>query len=163
MGLKLWIHLNIQLRPPLLSERLSWTCSFQNAKISIFGTWCKFLFNQILNSKWQWDQKCDSPQLVEVCFLVDNKKFQNKSSWLISQVMNWSIDRLSNWLIDTLHVKPWTNGPASSRKWTQVELAYETCVGWPNRLTSFLASTHKLQKKKHFKADFPLFHWLIIG
>ena len=37
-----------------------------------------------------------------------------------------------------------------------------TCVGWPNGLASFLANTSR-KKKKHFKADYPLFHWLIIG
>ena len=30
-------------------------------------------------------------------------------------------------------------------------------------LTSFLASARKSPKKGHFKADYPLFHWLIIG
>ena len=30
------------------------------------------------------------------------------------------------------------------------------------RKASFLASTRKSQKK-HFKADYPLFHWLVIG
>ena len=43
-------------------------------------------------------------------------------------------------------------------RWTWVA----TCVGWPNELASFLASTRK-SLKKHFKADYPLFHWLIIG
>ena len=37
----------------------------------------------------------------------------------------------------------------------------ETCVGWPNGLASFLASIRK-SLKKHFKVDYPLFHWLII-
>ena len=41
-------------------------------------------------------------------------------------------------------LKPWSNAPASSRKWTQVELAY--------RLASFLTSTRESQKT-HFKAD----------
>ena len=31
------------------------------------------------------------------------------------------------------------------------------------RLASFFVSTHKSQKKRHFKADYPLFYWLIIG
>ena len=31
------------------------------------------------------------------------------------------------------------------------------------RTRKFYASTRKSHKKKHFKADYPLFHWLIIG
>ena len=38
-----------------------------------------------------------------------------------------------------MFLKSWPNGPASSRKWTQVELA--------KRLASFFASSRKSQNK----------------
>ena len=31
------------------------------------------------------------------------------------------------------------------------------------RFASFFASTRKSRKKRHFKADYPLFYWLMIG
>ena len=60
-------------------------------------------------------------------------------------------------------LRPWPMGPSSNRKWTQVELAYRLALGGQTDLqTCFLSSAHKVQKK-HFKADSPLFHWLVIG
>ena len=50
---------------------------------------------------------------------------------------------MSRRVIAVHNIKPWSNGPASSRKWTCVE----TCVGWPNGLASFVASTRKWLKK----------------
>ena len=41
--------------------------------------------------------------------------------------------------------EPWPNGPASSRKWTQVELV-ETCVGWPNGSQVFREYTQVAKK-----------------
>ena len=52
------------------------------------------------------------------------------------------------------HLKPWPNGPASSRKWSQVELAQrlDLCFQTDSEVSSQVPSSRK--KKKHFKADY---------
>ena len=59
-------------------------------------------------------------------------------------------------------LKPWPNGPASSRKWMQVELAYRLALGSQMDLQVSWQVT-QVAKEKHFKADYHLFHWLTIG
>ena len=57
-------------------------------------------------------------------------------------------------VVSNFFQKPWSNGPASSRRWAQVELAW-TCVDlrWvAKRTASFLTRTCDSQKS-HFKAD----------
>ena len=58
-------------------------------------------------------------------------------------------------------VKPWPNGPASSRKWTQVELAQRLALG--GQTVSQVSWQVQASRKKKFKADNILFHWQIIG
>jgi len=53
-----------------------------------------------------------------------------------------------------IKIKLWTNGPTS---W----ICVETCVGWPNRCASFLASKPKSQTKSILRYTYPEFHWLI--
>ena len=59
-------------------------------------------------------------------------------------------------------LKPWSNGPASSRKWTQVELAWRLALGGQTD-SQVSSQVHATRKKRHIKADYPLFHWLVIG
>ena len=47
--------------------------------------------------------------------------------------------------------KPWPNEVASSRKWTQVELAWRLALG--GLTDSQVFSQVHLSRKKHFKAD----------
>ena len=61
----------------------------------------------------------------------------------------------------TCTVKPWPNRLASSRKWTHVELAQRLALGG-QRAHNFLHKYTQVVKKRHFKADYPLFYWLII-
>ena len=61
-----------------------------------------------------------------------------------------------------LSVKSWSNGPVSSRKWTQVELAQRLAFGGQTD-PQVSSQVHASRKKRHFKADYPLFHWLVIG
>ena len=56
--------------------------------------------------------------------------------------------------------KPWPNGPASSRKWTQVELMWRLQSG--GQTDSQVSSQYKQVAKKPFKAVCSLFHWLPI-
>ena len=60
------------------------------------------------------------------------------------------------------NIKPWPNGRASSRKWTQIELAQRLALGGQTA-RKFLPKYTQVVKKRHFKADYPLFYWLIIG
>ena len=59
-------------------------------------------------------------------------------------------------------LRSWSIGPSSNRKWTQVELAYRLALGGQTDL-QVSCQAHARCKKKHFKADSPLFHWLVIG
>ena len=58
--------------------------------------------------------------------------------------------------------KPWPNGSASSRKWTQVELAKRLALGGQTA-RKFLCKYTQVANKRHFKADYSPFYWLIIG
>ena len=59
--------------------------------------------------------------------------------------------------------KPWPKGPASGRRWTQIELAQRLVLGGQtdSKVSSQVYACGK--KKKHFKADYPLLHWVILG
>ena len=56
--------------------------------------------------------------------------------------------------------KPWPNGPASSRKRTQFELAYILALGGQtdSQVSSQVPWRKSQKRKKHFKADYLLFH-----
>ena len=47
--------------------------------------------------------------------------------------------------VTSLHVKPWPNGHASSRKWTQVELAQRLALGGQTdaQVSSQVHASHK--------------------
>ena len=96
---------------------------------------------------------CELFMCVKNCFL--STRPVNTGMWNSS-------GHQPEWAWKWTNVKAWANGPAGSRKWTQVELALETCVGRPNGLVSFPTSTNK-PKKNILSADYLLFHWLIIG
>ena len=51
-------------------------------------------------------------------------------------------------------VKPWLNKVASSRKWTQVELAWRLALGGQ--------TDSQVAKKNISRQTYPVFHWLII-
>ena len=47
-------------------------------------------------------------------------------------------------------------------KWTQVELAQRLALGGQTD-QELLRKYTQVAEKKHFKADYPLFYWLIMG
>ena len=59
-------------------------------------------------------------------------------------------------------IKPWPNEAASSRKWTQVELAWRLVLGGQTDSQVF-SQVHASRKKKNVsRQTYPVFHWLII-
>ena len=48
-----------------------------------------------------------------------------------------------------VNIKPWPNGPASNRKWTQTELAYRLALGGQ--------TNSQVSSQVH---AYPLYHWL---
>ena len=61
-----------------------------------------------------------------------------------------------------MFLKHWPNGPTSSRKWTQVELAKRLGLGGQTD-SQVSSQVHASCKKNHFKVNYPLFYWLIIA
>ena len=59
-------------------------------------------------------------------------------------------------------VKPWANELPSNRKWTQVELVWKLALGGQTD-SQVSSQVDASRKKKHFKPDYLLFQWLIIG
>ena len=73
-----------------------------------------------------------------------------------------SLRRLGLVCLSSLYIKPWSNRPASSRKWRQVKLALRLALGGQTD-SQGSSQVHEVTKKNNFKADSPLFHWLIRG
>ena len=44
-------------------------------------------------------------------------------------ILLWNFSFVEIYSVRLSVLKPWSNGPASSRKWTQVELAYKLALG----------------------------------
>ena len=66
-----------------------------------------------------------------------------------------------------VHVKPWPNERqvvASGRKlnlYRDLRCSGQTDLQLPSQVHA--SHTHTHTQKKHFKVEYPLFHWLIIG
>ena len=97
-----------------------------------------------------------------------NEKLEQRNSTLCPEI---SRDFLVIWFTMSIlisskgsvtTVKPWLK---ADRRVDALNLhaCVETCVGWPNGLAiKFPRKYTQVEKKKHYKADYPLFHGLII-